>query len=113
MGEIVMRLAAIALVLFLGANIQASANSFLGFADASCGRWTEVRAQKQSIPMQSWVLGYISGVNTFGSNADFLKDIDSDAAWGWIDNYCRRQPLELFAAAVQKLAVELKTRTNK
>ncbi len=48
---------------------------------------------------------------TEGKN-DFLKGIDANAMWSWVDNYCRSQPGELFAIAVNKLAIELEARAH-
>lgn len=113
-----MRLVLVALLLMAGASTSASAQArgnytIIGAADTSCGKWTEVRANGQSIPMEFWALGYVSGANAFtAEGGDFAKGMDAAAIFGWLDNRCRSQPLQLFARAVEALVYELKTRAH-
>ena len=107
------------MALLLLAGTSASAQTpgrdytFIGLAETSCGRWTEVRANGQSVPMQLWALGYVSGANAFTTEGgDFVKGTDAPAIYGWLDNRCRSQPLELFAKAVAALVNELKARAQ-
>ena len=61
--------------------------------------------------MEFWALGYVSGANAFTvAGGDFVKGKDAAAIYGWLDNRCRSQPLELFANAVAALVNELKDR---
>jgi hypothetical protein len=112
-----MKLVAVATAILIGASVHVSAQNlpytFAGFGGISCGKWMDVRARKQSMAMEYWALGYVSGVNAFRTDGnDFVKDIDADAMWDWLDNYCRSQPLKLFAFAVMDLALVLKARAN-
>jgi len=105
------------LLLLFGVSAETSAQPhnyiYIGFGGDSCGKWIEARARGQSVGMQYWVLGYISGVNTFRAEGnDFLKEVDAAATFGWLDNYCRSQPLDPFAVAVNKLTAELKIRAH-
>ena len=62
--------------------------------------------------MAFWALGYVSGANVFFTEGkDSLKEVDADAIWSWLDNYCRSHPLEKFADSVQNLTIELQART--
>jgi hypothetical protein len=114
-----MRLVLMALLLLVGASAGASSQarlepySVIGFGGVSCGKWTEVRANGQSIPMQFWALGFVSGANGFTAEGnDFVKGTDAAAIYAWLDNRCRSQPLEVFADAVAGLANELKARAH-
>jgi hypothetical protein len=65
--------------------------------------------------MGAWVMGYLTGVNTASTHRgdpDFLlrTNIDGPAAWAWIDNYCRANPLDNLFNASQALELELKQR---
>jgi len=81
----------------------------IGFANTSCGSWTQARANHRSTHMEFWVIGFMSGVNYARSDEgfDMLKGKDAEALWSWIDNYCRSQPLEILPIAVAYLAIEL------
>jgi hypothetical protein len=110
-----MRLVLMTLLLMVGVSTSANAQervgnyTVVGFGDTSCGKWTEVRASGQSVPMQFWALGYVSGANGFTAEGkDFLKGKDAAAIYSWLDNHCRSQPLELFANAVTGLVNDLK-----
>jgi hypothetical protein len=44
--------------------------------------------------------------------SDISKGVDADGLFVWLDNFCRKQPLDLFNKAVAQLAIELKTRAH-
>jgi hypothetical protein len=88
------------------------AQTFMGgFGSDSCGRWTKERRDLGSpltISMSAWVLGYLSGISLGYGKKDFLKGTDSEAVFGWIDKYCRENPLKTVAVAVVELALILR-----
>jgi hypothetical protein len=45
--------------------------------------------------------------------SDFLKGVDAEGLFGWLDNFCRRQLFDLFNKAVVELAIELNTRAHR
>jgi hypothetical protein len=110
-----MRLLIFVSAILIGLSQQSVAQS-IGYADQSCGFWTKERSKRTSfdkIGMQSWATGYLSGANAVSkaaSNSDFLKGVDGDAVWAWLDNNCKRNPLEKFPEAVLKLLTELRER---
>ena len=111
-----MKLVLAALLLMAGASVPVSAQqqpwAFVGFGDSSCGSWVDAREKQTSMFMEVWALGFISGANAFRGQdeKDAVRGTDVKGLYGWIDNYCRSQPLELFANAVNHLAMELKMR---
>jgi hypothetical protein len=77
----------------------------------SCGGWTNT--PKRSVEhevFKKWVLGFVSGANWENKDGDFLRGTDSDALTAWIDNYCRRNPLNGISQAVIELMKELRSR---
>ena len=76
-----------------------AAQTWIGFGGASCGSWTEQRRTNSvlSAAYLTWVLGFLSGVNmetVISKGPDFLENVDKGAIAGWLDNYCRAQPLD-------------------
>jgi hypothetical protein len=113
------KVAALAVWLAMGISTQALSQtpthdtSIIGFLKTSCGTWTQARTYPQSESMEYWALGFVSGANSALSvvEPDFLKNVgDCNALFGWIDNYCRSKPLDLFPIAVANLVNELRTR---
>ena len=75
----------------------------------SCGKWTNAREQTgERAQLRYWILGYLSGLN-MESSTDFLRGRDIDGLIGWIDNYCRRNPLDTMVRAVHELRDELRS----
>lgn len=70
----------------------------LGAGGVSCGTWTADRRQPPGSQILShvngeWVLGFLSGVGSRGSQ-DPLRGVDADGVWAWVDNYCQVHPLQ-------------------
>jgi hypothetical protein len=97
----------------MGSNVQSMAvvRKSIG-AEQSCAFWTNVRTDAGKLGMQSWALGFVSGINWTTTGKDRLDHIDANAIYSWIDNYCGQHPLETFANAVRSLAQELENRTR-
>jgi hypothetical protein len=76
--------------------------------------WTEERGRNslRSQLWKDWVLGFVSGANTFNVNAELLERVDAPAIDAWVDNYCRSNPLENVYDAVVALVKELLSRTR-
>ena len=92
----------------------------------SCGDWSRVRLSEQRgsnnvrdlmhlHQMFAWVAGYLSGANEMSQGADFLieRTGTSTAAFeGWIDNYCKANPLDSMAIAAAALKTDLQARSR-
>jgi hypothetical protein len=91
---------------------QASAKYYHGAGGVSCGRWLELRPEKnaETVQLRSWVQGYVSGANGYLQSTDFLADLDAPAIFAWLDNYCRQHPLEKLIEASDALIYELTMR---
>jgi hypothetical protein len=98
-----------AIVALTFAAPQARAFTQFGQGNQSCGWWTEKRNTKQDLGPMSWVTGYLSGVATMVATDtfDMLEGNDAQGLWGWIDNYCRTNPLDKLSAAVDALVATL------
>jgi hypothetical protein len=88
---------------------------YIGEGANSCGAWTFERQQNstKSALYATWVLGYVSGQNADASTTNFLQGVDAGAILGWIDNYCRSNPLEKIVTAAGSLVVELVLRVER
>jgi len=114
-----MRKAVAAFVLIVSAALlaptaSAQRRAMLGEGLASCGQWTQARqANDPKVGrMAQWVAGFLSGLNTEATGKDFLVGTDFDAVMGWVDNYCRAQPLDPLVTAAAKLRNELQSRAK-
>ena len=87
---------------------EGQARSSIGPLDFSCGKWikTSKRTAEHQV-LQSWILGFLSGVNFQNLDGDFLQGRDADGLTAWIDNYCRRNPLSATTQAAFELIKEL------
>ena len=59
-----------------------------------------------------WAQGFLSGLNfEYGPDFEFSTDLsDYDALMLWLENYCKENPLDIYARAVSKLWHELRAR---
>jgi hypothetical protein len=75
----------------------------IGFGGASCGSWTADRVERYStgaIAKGAWILGFLSGIGFASNNDDNpLGGVDAEGVWGWIDNYCRANPIKTLSDA--------------
>ncbi len=109
-----------------GVTGQASAQdsrkrTVLEFANTKCETWTDRRLRAarfaDASQMESWALGFVSGVNVSAkddkASADFLRAADSKAVGAWLDDYCRAHPQQGFVDAVMALTDALKQRDQR
>ncbi len=74
----------------------------------SCEQWLQQRkaSAMASYVTENWILGFLSGIAT-ESHRDFLKDIDNEQIYLWIDNYCLNNPLKNLGDAGTAFGLEL------
>jgi hypothetical protein len=86
----------------------------IGAGVDSCGTWTAESRIALGFQNKSWVLGYVTGYNRYGLAIDSNVAHGTNAAGiiGWIDNYCRANPLDSIAAAAESLVEELRRRSG-
>ena len=105
-------LAGMALVLF---SEEAPARVFVRGVP-SCGEWAAAREKQkrenrpQNPGERTWLLGFLSGL-AIGQNKEFwggtdAKALDNEAAYQWVDNYCRANPSKDLDDAGAALFVE-------
>jgi hypothetical protein len=91
----------IAAVFVLGGS-RAYAYYAIGAGTGSCGTWTAERRHPNAVLAlmdEQWVVGFLSGVGFYSGNLDPMKGLDAEAAWAWMDNYCKANPLASMADA--------------
>jgi hypothetical protein len=84
-----------------------SSFSQTGFGSPDCGKWLADKSPLQKI----WLSGFLSGMNAVHNAAfkrDPLDELSSmDQAYAWMDNYCKKNPLERINVGGFELFVEL------
>jgi hypothetical protein len=97
-----------------------AANSVMifGHGTRSCAEWTTDRRDSTgvtTIAMEAWIGGFITAFNTYGSgrSGDILNGMTADAAWTWMDNYCRANPRDQLAVASVALVKDLSARKDR
>ena len=91
-----------------------SAFSQTTFGAPTCGQWLADKSTVMGAVRQTWLTGYLSGINigylTWANikNQDPLDRLSSmAAAYAWMDNWCRKNPLEGVDDGGQALFIEL------
>lgn len=82
----------------------------MGAGANSCGTWTtEHQAPSaRSTADDEWVLGYLTGVNSFGAGSSNISgNIDNAGVLAWVTNYCTSHPLDPINIAASSLVFEL------
>lgn len=104
----------IAVLIALAQVATPSKTTILGFGNNSCGAWTVAKQEDgwSRIAYQSWLGGFISGVNLGGARAygNLTDGTDMRGLTAWMDNYCAAHPLDAVGVAASNLAAELLTR---
>ena len=89
--------------------ISEPALAIVVFGGSDCGQWVN----QQSEFRKTWLLGFLSGLNsgvvgTAGIKGDPLDKLNSaDQAYVWMDNYCRANPLKKVSDGAHTLYREL------
>ena len=80
----------------------------------SCGTWTAEIGTGAGVEDRSWALGFVSAYNIYGlsNDGDVARGTNYAGLLGWIDNYCRANPLDDIATAVTKLISVLRARSG-
>lgn len=99
-------------VLFI---LAADARVVIGEGNQSCRAWTK---ERQSDSMRSrlhetWLLGYVTG-NSWAdkSKPDFLVGANVEEMFGWVDEYCRLNPVKDLVNAADELVGLLSSRAE-
>ena len=112
-----MRTIGLAAILLLASLQLAHAGGIKGAGATSCGSWVEDRKMNNHFAQLNWVLGFISGYNQFAYSGSAPNGIfgnaDPNAIAGWLDNYCRENPLDTVYEGSVQLVKELQQRVGK
>jgi hypothetical protein len=104
---------AVTMLLVPSGQVFAESRMTVGNGLKSCGTWTQKRQTNDDSVFVSWVVGYLSGMNLDSTHPDALLGTDFDGLMGWIDNYCRANPLQSIAIAGTVLMRQLQSRAAK
>lgn len=89
---------------------------YYGFpGNDSCANWTENRGDRghRTQALEGWVLGYLTAYNAYADETGSVEtSVNATAVLGWVDNYCRANPLDTLMTATLKLIRELEARSN-
>ena len=87
----------------------------LGVGGDSCGTWLADRRQDDGaaswaeIIKNSWVNGYLTGLQEYGLGLSQSQARDLEGRAAWIDNYCQSNPLSNLRVAAWALYTALKS----
>lgn len=76
---------------------------------ASCGEFVGHRQRNEGMQYldAAWALGFLSG-QAVASKRDLLRGQSAESLLLWIENYCKKHPLDTVATAGDQLLTELK-----
>ena len=97
-----------ALLISLVAN-SALALSYTQAGHGTCREWNKERKEKISLVQETWLSGYLTGLQSTGYGGKFLDGSDDAAIFGWMDRYCKANPAKKMDAGVFKLVKKLKS----
>jgi len=76
-------------------TISPEGKTVIGPTGFSCGKWVNTpKGTPDHERLRQWIFGYLSGANIESGSTDFLRSKDADGLTAWMDNYCRRNPLQ-------------------
>ena len=80
----------------------------LGTGEVSCGAWIDERSKdsRAASHYEDWVLGFLTGANSI-IPGDMLKGHGEAGVLGWIDRYCKNNPLKNIVDATDRLFKEI------
>jgi hypothetical protein len=123
----ILMMATLASAIFVVADNSFGA-SLMGTGAMRCGEWTRLRTFSDSQTghikeltslhqVEAWVDGFVSGVNAAGADggwSDFLSSKPkTDALYGMVDSYCRRNGIDNVADAAADTVKELKKQAQR
>ena len=90
---------------------QSSFAQITTFGQPDCGQWLT----EKTVGRRAWLVGYLSGMNVVhvvstpeNRNSNPLKELSSiDQAFVWMDDYCRKNPLDNLTFGGLSLFTEL------
>jgi hypothetical protein len=87
------------------------------WGDRGCAEWNATHTGEpdysdtvslvKKIGAESWVLGYVSGVNSMAPGPDQLRDIKPNTIYAWMDRFCAKHPKSLLLEGTDSLLLEL------
>ncbi len=86
-----------------------------GYGAKSCGSYIQHRKEPNlEADILFWVGGYITAYNVLKAETySIMGSTDIDGVMGWLDNYCRANPLERFSTAIYLLTIKLYPKRQK
>ena len=81
-----------------------------GFSIPDCGQWLK----NNNVKTKTWLVGYLSGLNFNKKNKNALEHLNSvEQAYLFVDNYCKKNPLETVGVAGALLYIDLMKKNKK
>ena len=108
-----MRIIITTLLVTLATSVNASDNAgdyaILGMGTSSCASYVKYyKNEYELLRYSAWANGFITGFNRLTDNVnDITTGVDITARQEWLYKYCKKNTLDNFDTAVQKLIKEL------
>jgi hypothetical protein len=99
------KLSSVLCVVLMSWPISGFTQTWMGLPD--CGKYLE-KSEALEFGHKMYALGYISSINLWKvPKKDILQDISAQQVWLYVENYCRKNPLDKINAALDTLIIEL------
>jgi hypothetical protein len=80
----------------------------LGFGSESCQTFLLAQSNRLDLPYRDWLTGYLTAVNKLTKETvDMRGTMDIGGMLGFLEPYCRKNPLHSFSQAVEALVKDL------
>jgi hypothetical protein len=75
--------------------------------NATCAAYLKARAQRNTLPFELWLSGYLTGLATYDkkiNNVSRLQEANGDPGTLLLDSYCKTHPLDSYQIAAREMA---------
>jgi hypothetical protein len=84
------------------ATDEAGGQSVRGYGGKSCGAFISDHGSRSGSSYATWLTGYITAVNELTPDTYSITGLtDLEGVLGWVENYCKKNPTDLFFDAVK------------
>jgi len=75
--------------------------------NSTCASYLKARSQRNSLPFELWLSGYLTGLATYDrkiNNLERLQQANGETGTVFLDAYCKVHPLDSYQIAAREMA---------